>query len=74
MRRWSRLMAGDLGLCATVLKKVNSPFFGLSGRIGSTAQAVNQLGLAATVPIVTSLALKAVFGDRAASLERFCDS
>jgi len=69
-----RLIAGDVGLCAAVLKTVNSPFFGLSSRISSTAQAVNLLGMAATVHIVTSLALKAAVGGKVASLERFWDS
>ncbi|HCN67426.1 MAG TPA: hypothetical protein DIT03_03980 [Candidatus Accumulibacter sp.] len=47
------MIAGDAGLCAAVLKTVNSPFFGLSRRVSSTVQAVNLLGMAATAQIVT---------------------
>lgn len=73
-RAVGRFIGGDVGLCAAVLKTVNSPFFGLSRRISSADQAVSMLGIAATAQIVTSLALRAAIGGKAGSLERFWDS
>ncbi len=70
----ARFIGGDVGLCAAVLKTVNSPFFGLTRRISSAAQAVSLLGMTATAQIVTGIALKTAIGGKAGSLERFWDS
>jgi hypothetical protein len=51
----ARLISGDVGLSAAVLKTVNSPFFGLSRRISSVAQAVSLLGMRSATQIVTGL-------------------
>ena len=69
-----RLVSGDVGLSAAVLKTVNSPFFGLSRRISSVAQAVNLLGMRSAAQIVTGLVLRAAIAGKAGSLERFWDS
>jgi hypothetical protein len=59
-----RLVSGDVGLSAAVLKTVNSPFFGLSRRISSVAQAVSLLGMKAAAQIVTGLVLRAAVGGK----------
>jgi len=69
-----RLVSGDVGLSAAVLKTVNSPFFGLSRRISSVAQAVSLLGMRSAAQIVTGLVLRAAIAGKAGSLERFWDS
>lgn len=69
-----RLVVGDVGLSAAVLKTVNSPFFGLSRKISSVAQAVSLLGMKAAAQIVTGLLLRVAVGGKEPSLERFWDS
>lgn len=70
----ARLVSGDVSLSAAVLKTVNSPFFGLSRRISSVAQAVSLLGISAAAQIVTGLVLRTAVAGQAGSLERFWDS
>ena len=43
--RIMRLVASDQGLAATTLKLANSPFYGVSGRVGSVRDAVRIVGL-----------------------------
>lgn len=72
-----RLISADAGLSAAVLKTVNSPFFGLSRRISSVAQAVGLLGMSAATQIVTGLLLRTAIGGKAANktvVERFWDN
>ena len=69
-----RLISADVGLSAAVLKTVNSPFFGLSSKISSVANAVKLLGLKAAGQIVTGLVLRSSVVGEARSLERFWDS
>jgi len=69
-----RLISSDVVLSAAMLKTVNSPFFGLSRRIGSVAQAVNMLGLKTTARIVSGLVLRMSMGGKQWSLERFWDT
>ena len=66
-----RLVSGDVGLSAAMLKTVNSPFFGFSRKISSVAQAMSLLGIKAAGQIVTGLVLKAAVGGKTPSLERF---
>lgn len=66
-----RLVNGDVSLSAAVLKTVNSPFFGLSRKISSVAQALSLLGLKAAGQVVTGLALKAAVSGKKPSLEHF---
>lgn len=70
----ARLIGGDVGLTAAVLKTVNSPFFGLRSKIGSVSQAVSLMGMKTANQIATGLMLKgAIAGDKQ-SLESFWDS
>jgi HD-like signal output (HDOD) protein len=69
-----RLVSGDVGLSAAVLKTVNSPFFGLSRRISSVTQAVALLGMKATAQIVTGLVLRAALGGKNPALDSFWDN
>jgi len=70
----ARLISGDVGLSAAVLKTVNSPFFGLSRRMSSVEQAVSLLGMRSATQIVTGLLLRTAIAGKAGSLERFWDS
>ncbi len=69
----ARLIGRDVALTAGVLRSVNSPFFALSRKAGSLAEAIALLGLRRIGALVTGFALRqAVRGDRA-QLTRFWD-
>lgn len=68
------LIASDVGLAATTLKTVNSPFYGLSRKVASVQQAVSLLGMKNVTTIATGLLLRASVGGGKLSLERFWDS
>ena len=55
------LVKDDLGLAAEVIRTANSPYFGVSGRIGSIRQAINFLGLSHVFSLVTGVMLRRVF-------------
>jgi HD-like signal output (HDOD) protein len=57
----SALVNNDLGLAAAVVRSANSPYFGVSGRIGSVQQAINFLGLSHVFSLVTGVMLRRVF-------------
>jgi HD-like signal output (HDOD) protein len=61
LRKVARLVSEDVGLAATVLKTVNSPFYGLRRPAGSVQQALAMLGLVATTQLVTGLLLRQAF-------------
>jgi len=61
LNRVSELVSGDVGLAATVIKTVNSPYFGLSRQVASVQQAVTFLGLAEVFGIVTGACLRRSF-------------
>lgn len=67
-----KLLSGDVGLAAAVLKTANSPFYGLQRKVQSVKQSLSVLGLRTVTSIVTLLALrKALPTDMA--LNRFWD-
>ncbi len=71
--RIAQLIGRDVALTAGVLRSVNSPFFALSRKAGSLAEAIALLGLRRVGALVTGFALRqAVQGDRA-QLTRFWD-
>lgn len=72
LRQLAVFINGDVGIAASLLKTVNSPFYGLSGKAHTTQQAVNQLGQEATVNAVASIALQRVLPPPP-QLERFWD-
>lgn len=61
LRKLAELMGSDVGLSATLLKTVNSPFYGLSTKAGTVQQALAILGLRAGVNLVTGLLLRQAF-------------
>lgn len=74
LRIVSNLISGDVALYASMLKAVNSPFFGLRTKIASASQAVQVLGLNNVKSIVTGLVLRNSIPGERLSLERFWDS
>lgn len=56
-----RLVARDIGLSATLLKTVNSPFYGLQRKVTSVQQATMFLGLRQVTNLVTGLLLRQAF-------------
>lgn len=61
LRRLAALIASDIGLSATVLKTVNSPFYGLAKKASSVDQALSILGLRASANLVSGLMLRRAF-------------
>lgn len=70
-----KLISKDVGLSATLLKTINSPFYGLRNKISSVSQAVSLLGLSTLSSTISGLVLRNVFsGKDQVSMERFWDS
>lgn len=68
------LISSDVGLSASILKMINSPFYGMSRQISEIKQAVMILGLKTINSLVTAILLKQSFsGKSSISLERFWD-
>lgn len=73
--RISKLISQDVGLSGTVLKVVNSPFYGLKNRITSVAQAVSLIGLNSVVNIINGLSIKSQMSDETiVNMNRFWDT
>ena len=71
----AQLIKQDVGLAGTVLKVVNSPFYGLANEITSIQQAVGILGMSSVVNIVNGISIKSSMSDETIkSLTRFWDS
>lgn len=66
-----KLISGDVGLAAAVLKTANSPYYGLPKKVQSVKQALAVLGLRTISNIVTMLGLQKAFGSAGVSLDRF---
>ncbi len=71
--RLVKLISGDVGLAASMLKTANSPFFGLSKKVGSVQVAVSVLGLKNLMQIVTGSALQKALAGEKLTMERFWD-
>ena len=70
----TRLISGDVGLAASMLKTANSPYFALRNKATSVQQAVSVLGLKNLLQIVRGSALKnAMGGSGELHMERFWD-
>jgi HD-like signal output (HDOD) protein len=75
MRQIARLISQDVGLSGTMLKFVNSPFFGLTNKITSIEQAVSLLGLNSVINILNGLSIKGEMTDEAiVNMTRFWDT
>lgn len=73
-RHLARLIGGDVGLAAAVLKLANAPFFGLSGKVLSIQQALTVLGLRNLLKIVYTITLQQGLGQGGkVRMERFWD-
>ncbi len=70
----ARIISFDVGLSSSILKIINSPFYGMNRRISDINQAVMILGLKSIHSLVTDLLLRAALqGNACISLERFWD-
>ena len=61
LRRLAALISTDIGLSATLIKTVNSPFYGLAKKATSIEQALWILGLRASANLVGGLLLRSAF-------------
>ena len=66
-----KLISGDVGLAASMLKMANSPFFALRNKVSSINLAVSVLGLKNLTQIVRSSALQNALGGDKMVMERF---
>jgi HD-like signal output (HDOD) protein len=66
-----KLLSGDVGLAASMLKTANSPFFALRNKVNSVQQAVSVLGLKNMTQIVRGSSLQKALGGEKVSMERF---
>jgi len=68
----AKKISEDVGLSASILKIINSPFYGCKREVTAIKQAVMRLGLKVIDSLVTALLLKTSFkGEASISLERF---
>jgi len=75
LRKIEALVSKDVGLLATLLKTVNSPFYGLSTKVGTVRQALQVIGLSMLSRTVTGIVLKkALSGGNPAGMEAFWDT
>jgi HD-like signal output (HDOD) protein len=74
LRTLAALIGTDVGLSATILKTVNSPFYGLVKKANGVEQALSILGLRACANIISGLLLRRAFPAASGpALERFWD-
>ena len=75
LRKIEALVSKDMGLLATLLKTVNSPFYGLRSKVGTVRQAIQVIGISMLSRTVTGIVLKkALSGGNQASMEAFWDA
>jgi HD-like signal output (HDOD) protein len=75
LRRIALLISADVGLAATLLKTVNSPFYGLTHKATSVQQALSIIGLRAGANLVSGLLLRNAFpADSGPAMQRYWDS
>lgn len=71
----AKVVASDVAVSSSILKVINSPFYGMNRTISDVNQAVMILGMSAVQALATSLKLRTAFtGDSAIPLERFWDN
>jgi len=75
INRIATLISKDVGLSGTMLKFVNSPFYGLANKITSIEQAVSLLGINTVINILNGLAIKGEMSDEnIVELTKFWDT
>lgn len=73
--RIEQLILSDVGLSATLLKTINSPFYGLRNKASSVKQAISMLGLATLTRVTSGMMLRKVFASAGqTNMERFWDA
>ena len=71
----ARLISQDPGLSGSLLKLVNSPYYGLSNKIASIQRAVNLLGSRSIVNLINAQSIKGEMSDDTiVTLNRFWDT
>jgi HD-like signal output (HDOD) protein len=71
----ARLIGQDPGLSGSLLKIVNSPYYGLSNKIASIQRAVNLLGSRSIINLINALSIKGEMSDDTiVTLNRFWDT
>ena len=75
IKRIASLIRRDVGLAGTVLKVVNSSFYGLSNKITSVDQAVSLIGLDSVINIINGVSIKSEMSDETIThMNRFWDT
>lgn len=70
-----QLILSDVSLSATLLKTINSPFYGLRNKASSVKQAISMLGLATLTRVTSGMMLRKVFPSTGqVNMERFWDA
>lgn len=70
-----RCIAKDVGLSASILKTLNSPFYGMARTITDVTQATVLLGISSVLNLVAAIKIKeSMKGDSCISLDRFWDT
>ena len=73
MRRLSKLLSTDVGVSGSLIKLVNSPFYGLRTKVRTVDAALNLLGLRTIASTVANIMLRRAL-PAAPQLERFWDA
>lgn len=75
LKQIARLISRDVGLAGTILKVVNSSFYGLSNKITSVDQAVSLIGLDSVINIINGVSIKSEMSDETIThMNRFWDT
>ncbi len=71
----AKLISQDPGLSGSLLKIVNSPYYGLSNKIASIQRAVNLLGSRSVINLINAMSIKGEMNDDTiVTLNRFWDT
>jgi HD-like signal output (HDOD) protein len=75
LSRIAALIKRDVGLAGTILKIINSAFYGLSNKITSLDQAVSLIGLDSIINIINGVSIKSEMSDETiTNMNRFWDT
>jgi HD-like signal output (HDOD) protein len=75
LKRIAALIKRDVGLAGTILKIINSAFYGLSNKITSVDQAVSLIGLDSIINIINGVSIKSEMSDETIThMNRFWDT
>ncbi len=74
LNKIAAVIAQDVTLAASVLKTINSPFFGLRRKVTAIKQAVTMLGFASVSNLVTGISIRQATSGSKLKLDRFWDT